>query len=41
MSQSSGKQYSNKELLKRFAPYLLKYTGMLVFDLFCASMTTL
>ena len=41
MSQSSGKQYSNKELLKRFAPYLLKYKGMLVFDLFCASMTTL
>ena len=41
MSQSANKEYTTKELLKRFAPYLLKYKGMLIFDLFCASLTTL
>ena len=27
--------------LHRFLPYLLKYKGILVFDLFCAALTTL
>lgn len=41
MSTTQTKNYSTKELLKRYSPYLLKYKGMLIFDLFCASMTTL
>ena len=41
MSTTQTKNYSTKELLKRYLPYLLKYKGMLIFDLFCASMTTL
>ena len=41
MSQTVNRNYSSKELLKRYSPYLLKYKGMLIFDLFCASMTTL
>ncbi len=35
------KNYSSGELLKRFSPYLFKYKGMLIFDLFCAGCTTL
>ena len=35
------KQYSTKELIRRFLPYLLKYKKILLFDLFCASLTTL
>lgn len=34
------KQYTSKELLKRFAPYFGKYKGVLCMDLFCASLTT-
>lgn len=34
------KQYTNKELFKRFAPYFKKYKGTLILDLFCASLTT-
>ncbi len=30
-----------KGLLRRFLPYFKKYTGILVFDLFCAALTTL
>ena len=41
MSQTPNRNYSTGELLKRFAPYLIKYRGMMIFDLFCASMTTL
>ena len=41
MSQTVNRNYSSRELLKRYSPYLLKYKGMLIFDLFCASMTTL
>lgn len=41
MSTTQTRNYSTKELLKRYSPYLLKYKGMLIFDLFCASMTTL
>ena len=41
MSLTQNKQYSTKILLKRFAPYLLKYKGMLFLDLFAAALTTL
>lgn len=41
MSTTQTKNYSSRELLKRYSPYLFKYKGMLIFDLFCASMTTL
>ena len=41
MSRTVEKRYATKELLKRFAPYLFRYKKLLVFDLFCASMTTL
>ena len=35
-----SKQYTTKELFKRFMPYLMKYKGTLFFDLFCAALTT-
>ena len=38
--KNENKTYSSWELLKRFSPYLFRYKGMLVFDLFCASLTT-
>ncbi len=41
MSRTVDKKYSSTELLKRFSPYLFKYKGLLVFDLFCAALTTL
>ncbi len=41
MSMTQSREYSSRELLKRYSPYLFKYKGMLIFDLFCASMTTL
>ena len=34
------KEYSTKELLKRFVPYYKPYWKVMVFDLFCASLTT-
>lgn len=34
------KQYTTRELFKRFMPYLMKYKGTLFFDLFCAALTT-
>lgn len=34
------KQYSTKELFKRFTPYFKKYRGTLYLDLFCAALTT-
>ncbi len=34
------RQYGSRELLKRFIPYFRPYTGTLVMDLFCASLTT-
>ena len=34
------REYETGELLKRFAPYLWKYKGVLVLDLMCASLTT-
>lgn len=36
-----NRQMKTSVLLKRFAPYFKKYRGVLVFDLFCASLTTL
>ena len=41
MSTTTTRNYSARELLRRYLPYLLKYRGMLAFDLFCASLTTL
>lgn len=35
------KEYSMKELLKRFLPYYGKYKHMLFFDLFCAGLTSI
>lgn len=32
--------FKNSRLIKRFWPYLLKHKGAVIFDLFCASMTT-
>jgi len=34
------KQYTSKELFRRFAPYFKKYRKTLILDLFCASLTT-
>ena len=34
------REYETSELLRRFAPYLWKYKGVLVLDLMCASLTT-
>ncbi|MCH5343858.1 MAG: ABC transporter ATP-binding protein [Acetatifactor sp.] len=36
-----AKEYSTKELFKRFLPYFKNYKGTLFIDLFCASLTTL
>lgn len=36
-----NRQKGSKELLHRFLPYLMKYKGILFFDLFCAALTTL
>ncbi|MCM1327513.1 MAG: ABC transporter ATP-binding protein/permease [Bacteroidales bacterium] len=35
-----SKQYTSKELLHRFVPYLMKYRKTLCMDLFCAALTT-
>lgn len=35
------KEYSMKELLTRFLPYYGKYKHMLIFDLFCAGLTSI
>lgn len=34
------KQYTSKELLRRFIPYYKKYLGTMTADLFCAALTT-
>lgn len=41
MNKTENRQYNTKELIGRFAPYLLKYKKLLAMDLFCASLTTL
>lgn len=35
------KTYSSKVLIKRFLPYYKKYIPTLLFDLFCAALTTI
>lgn len=37
----NAREYENKELMKRFSPYFVKYKGLLVLDLFCAGLTTI
>ncbi|WP_083428258.1 ABC transporter ATP-binding protein [Murdochiella vaginalis] len=39
--QTITRTYDTGELLRRFLPYLLRYRGLLAFDLFCAALTTL
>ncbi|MCD7857300.1 MAG: ABC transporter ATP-binding protein/permease [Clostridiales bacterium] len=43
MQEEKNKQskLSSWGLMKRFLPYMARYKGVMVFDLFCASMTTL
>ncbi|MBR2067915.1 MAG: hypothetical protein IJ875_06630, partial [Solobacterium sp.] len=41
MTTIAMKKYSNKELLKRFYPYLKTYRKELYLDLACAALTTL
>ena len=36
-----NKEYRTGELLKRFLPYYAKHKGIIIMDLFCASLTTL
>ena len=38
---SSGQEYSVRTLMSRFLPYYRPYYGTLLFDLFCAALTTL
>ena len=40
MPDHQEKQLSAGQLLKRFAPYFGKYRNLLLFDLFCAALTT-
>ena len=40
MSENS-REYTTKELMKRFLPYYTNHKGVLAMDLFCASLTTL
>ena len=41
MQETKKRQIKTGELLRRFMPYFRKYKAMLVFDLFCAVLTTL
>ena len=40
-AQTITKTYGTGELLRRFLPYLLRYRGLLILDLFCAALTTI
>ena len=40
ISEESGESLKTKKLIGRFAPYFKKYKGVLLFDLFCAALTT-
>ncbi len=40
-TDKNAKEYSTKELLKRFLPYYAKHKGVLALDLFCAALTTI
>ena len=41
MDTTRNQRGGSRELLRRFLPYLMKYKGILFFDLFCAALTTL
>jgi ATP-binding cassette subfamily B protein len=41
MEQQPIRTMKTSTLLRRFAPYFRKYIPVLLFDLFCASLTTL
>ncbi|MDD6608088.1 MAG: ABC transporter ATP-binding protein [Subdoligranulum variabile] len=41
MSTTKPHKSGNGALIRRFLPYLVKYKGVLCFDLFCAALTTL
>ena len=42
MSETTTPQRpKNGALIRRFLPYMVKYRGVLAFDLFCAALTTL
>lgn len=41
MAHTPAKSGGSKQLLRSFLPYLMKYKGILCFDLFCAALTTL
>lgn len=36
----NSRQYKTSYLIKKFLPYYAKYKGILIFDLFCAALTT-
>lgn len=36
-----NKEYNTKELIRRFLPYYSSYKGIILLDLFCASLTTI
>lgn len=40
MKRQAQKRYKTSYLLKIFLPYYAKYKGILIFDLFCAALTT-
>ena len=41
MTDSHGRTRSTRELLRRFVPYFRPYLPVLIFDLFCAALTTI
>ena len=40
MSEQTGRQMPVGKLMKRFLPYFGRYKTALIFDLFCAALTT-
>ena len=41
MNDPSQQHIGTPALIRRFAPYLMRYKCILIFDLFCAALTTL
>ena len=41
MNDPSQQHIGTPALIRRFAPYLMRYKRILIFDLFCAALTTL
>ena len=39
-SMEKKQNYTTMQLFKRFSPYLYKYKGTMIMDLFCAALTT-